>query len=305
MRLFIHKSKQGIIGEIAVLLSAVCFAMTSILFKTAYTLDLSPVQILALQSWIASSLLLLYGLFFNRKIFFISKRNSLLLVLQGLVGSLGTSILYAYALFFLPVSMATLLLYLYPVLVMGAGVVFLHKKVGLKETIALLLTLAGTTLASGIFSGVNGVPLVGVLLGIASAIAYTSFNLIGEVALQEVSPFTAMCYSQWFSSLGLMLYLRGNLFQIPWSSPEVWKIGIALATIASIFPFYLIMFGIKKIGSDRAAILSTFELPIAFILAALILREIPSLVQWAGGGFVLAGIILLNWRSSDEYEQTY
>ncbi|AHF06360.1 DMT family transporter [Desulfitobacterium metallireducens] len=299
-----EKNKQRIIGEGAVLLSAVCFAMTSMLIKTAFSLDLSPLQILALQSWIASLLLLLYGLIFNRKIFVVSKRNAVILVFQGLIGSLGTSLFYAYALLYLPVSVATLLLYLYPVLVLGAGVVFLHKKVGLMEKTALACTFVGTTLASGSFSGFEGIPLLGVLLGIIAAITYAFFNVVGEVALQEVSPLTAMAYSQWFSSLGLIFYLKGNILQLPWSNLDIWGIGLALATIASIVPFYLIMFGIQKVGSDRASILSTFELPVTFVMAALILKEIPRLAQWAGGGFVLVGIILLNWRSSHEREQT-
>lgn len=297
-----EKNKRELIGVGAVLLSAVCFALTSILIKTAYTLDLSPFQILALQSWIASLLLLLYSFLFDRKILRISKRTSLILAFQGLIGSLGTSVLYAYALLYLPVSMAILLLYLYPVLVLGVGGVFLHKKIGSKEKIALLCTLAGTTLASGILSGVGGIPLGGVLLGIAAAVAYASFNVVGEVALHEVSPMTAMCYSQWFSSLGLILYFKGDILQIPWSSPGVLGMGVAFATIASILPFYLILVGIQKIGSDKAAILSTFELPVTFFMAAFILKEIPSPAQLLGGGFVLGGIILLNWRNSYERE---
>lgn len=302
--LIVEKNKDEMIGIGAVLLSAVCFGMTSILIKTAFNLDLSPLQILALQSWLASLLLFVYGLLFNHKMFTISKRNAVILLFQGLIGSLGTSMFYAYALLYLPVAVATLLLYLYPVLVLGAGVIFLHKKVGSMEKVALICTFLGTVLASGSFSGFEGIPLVGVLLGIAAALAYAFFNVMGEIALQEVSPLTAMCYSQWFSSLGLIFYLKGNILQISWSNPNIWGIGIALATIASILPFYLIMFGIKKVGSDRASILSTFELPVTFIMAALILKEIPSLAQWAGGGFVLAGIILLNWRSSHEREQT-
>lgn len=294
------KSKQQVLGVGAVLLSATCFSLTSILIKTAFSLGLNPFQTLALQSWLASFLLLFYGLIFERRLFKISRRTALILSFQGLAGSLGTSILYAYALLYLPVSVAILLLYLYPVLVLGAGVVFLHKKIGPKEGIALLLTLVGTTLASGIFTGVAGVALGGVLLGLAAAVAYAIFNVVGEMALQEVSPLTAMSYSQWFSSLGLILYFRGDIFQIPWSSPEVWGMGIALATVASIFPFYLILVGIQKIGSDKAAILSTFELPVTFLMAALFLNEIPNLIQMAGGGLVLGGIILLNWRGSNE-----
>lgn len=302
--MIVEKNKDEIIGVGAVLLSAVCFAMTSILIKTAFNLDLTPLQILALQSWLASLLLLVYGLLFDHKMFAVSKRNAVRLLFQGVIGSLGTSMFFTYALLYLPVSVATLLLYLYPVLVLGAGFMFLNKKVGSMEKIALACTFLGTILASGSLSGFEGIPLVGVLLGIAAALAYAFFNVMGEVALQEVSPLTAMCYSQWFSSLGLIIYLKGNILQLPWSNPNIWGMGIALATIASILPFYLIMFGIKKVGSDRASILSTFELPVTFIMAALILKEIPSLAQWVGGGFVLVGIMLLNWRSSHEREQT-
>lgn len=285
-------------GVAAVLLSATCFAFTSILFKTAFRIGLGPFEILALQSWIASILLLAYNFLFRREVFKVTKRTLLALAFQGIIGSLGTSILYAYALIYLPVSVAILLLYLYPVLVLTAGVVFWNKKVSPHEIIALLLTFTGTILASGFFLGVGKIPLLGVIFGLASAFAYAVFNLVGELAVQKISPLGVMSFSQWFSSLGLLMYFHGRWVNIPWQEFQIWIIGLALATIASILPFYLILVGIKYIGSDQAAILSTFELPMTFILAALILQEFPRWNQWVGGALVLAGIILLNWRHS-------
>lgn len=271
--------------------------MTSILLKTAFNIGLTPFETLALQSWLASALLVLFTVIFKREIFRVSARTLGVLAFQGLIGSLGTSVLYAYALVHLPVSVAILLLYLYPVLVLGAGVLFWHKSVGRQEIFALLLTLTGTLLASGVLAGVGEVSLIGVLLGLASAVAYAIFNVVGEVALREISPLAAMSFSQWFSSIGLILYIRGGWTHIPWHTLQIWWIGIALATIASIFPFYLILVGIQHIGSDQAAILSTFELPMTFLLAALFLREFPGWNQWIGGMLVLAGIVLLNWHS--------
>ena len=107
-------------------------------------------------------------------------RTLRLLAIQGVVGALGTSLLYAYALKFLPVSVAILLLYLYPALVLVAGVIIWHKRVGRQEMTAFFLTLAGTTLASGIFSGVSGVALVGIILGLASALACAVLNIVGN-----------------------------------------------------------------------------------------------------------------------------
>jgi len=283
-------------GVAAVLVSATCFGGTSILIKKAYTYGLTPVQVMFLQSWIASALLLAYNLAFNRSMFVIDPKTLGVLALQGLVGSLGTSLLYSYSLLYLPVSVAILLLYLYPGLVMGASAVFWHRRVSGREAGALLLTLMGTALASGIFSGIGPVAKTGILLGIGSALAYTVFNVVGELALADESPLRVMSFAQWFSSLGLLVYLREQALALPWQLASTWTIGLALATIASIAPFYLLLVGIKYLGADKAAILSTFELPMTFVLAALLLAEFPHWHEWLGGSLVLAGIVILNWR---------
>jgi drug/metabolite transporter (DMT)-like permease len=290
-------------GVGAVLTSGTGYACMSILLKRAYQLGLGPIQVIALQSWIASILLLIYAVCFKRDIFLkIPLKMIILLVIQGVVGAMGTSLLYAYALMFLPVSVAILLLYLYPAMVLAVGVILWHKQVGRKELAAFFLTLGGTTLASGIFSGVSGVAIVGILLGLASAIAYAVFNLIGEVVLAKVSPLVAMCFTQWTCAISLLIVSKGEVMSIPWQNAETWETGLLLATVASIIPFYMILLGIERLGSDQAAILSTFELPMTFVLAAIFLNEFPTLVQWVGGSLVLIGILLLNWRNKKNEE---
>jgi drug/metabolite transporter (DMT)-like permease len=294
---FLKANRRGFKGATAVLLSATCFAGTSILFKIAFRLGLTPEQTLALQSWFASFILLAFAVYqkkWDKNVF--NKRTMGILVFQGLAGCLGTSLIYAYSLLYLPVSVAILLLYLYPVLVLAAGVLLWQKKINVHEIMALLLTLAGTVLASGVLSGVGAISLKGIILGLMAAVCYAIFNLTGEAALKRVSPLVSLSYSQWFTSLALILLLREDAFLISWQSGSVWVLGLVLATVASILPFYFMLVGIRFIGSDKASILSTFELPMTFVLAALFLHEFPEWKQWAGGGLVLVGIILLNWR---------
>lgn len=292
--------KRRLQGVAAVLTAGTGYAFMSILVKRAFELGLGPIQVIALQSWIASILLLIYAVVFNREIFKVQLGTLGLLVIQGVVGALGTSLLYAFSLMFLPVSVAILLLYLYPAIVVAAGVLIWHKKVGRQEWVALLLTLGGTTLASGIFSGVGSVAVIGIVLGLAAAMAYAIFNIVGEIVLARVSPLVAMCFTQWFCAIALLVILKGDITSIPWQNSETWEIGLLLATVASILPFYMILVGIDRLGADQVAILSTFELPMTFILAAIFLVEFPTGDQWIGGGLVLSGILLLNWRRNGE-----
>ena len=300
--------KRRLQGVAAVLIAGTGYACMSMLVKGAFRLGLGPIQVIALQSWIASALLLIYVVFFKREVFKVPLRTLGLLVIQGVVGALGTSLLYAYSLKFLPVSVAILLLYLYPALVLGAGVLIWHKRVGLQELTALLLTLGGTTLASGIFTGVGAVAWIGVVLGLAAAMAYAVFNILGEIVLAKVSPLVAMCFTQWICAIALLVIMKGDIMSIPWQDAQTWEVGLMLATVASIIPFYMILVGIERLGADQAAILSTFELPMTFILAALFLNEFPTGDQWVGGSLVMSGILLLNWRRNGEQrneENTY
>jgi drug/metabolite transporter (DMT)-like permease len=297
--------KRRLQGIGATLIAGTGYALMSILVKGAYQIGLSPIQVIALQSWLASLLLLIYAVLFKREIFRINSRILRLLAVQGLVGALGTSLTYAYALKFLPVSVAILLLYLYPALVLAAGVIIWHKRVGRQELTAFLLTLAGTTLASGIFSGVSEVAWLGIVLGLASAMACAVLNIIGELVLAKVSPLVTMCYTQWICAIGLLFVLKGDILSIPWQNAQTWETGLLLATVASIIPFYMIFVGIDRLGADQAAILSTFELPMTFMMAAIFLNEFPTGDQWVGGSLVMGGILLLNWRFKGEssYEQ--
>ena len=282
-------------GVAAVLLSAVSFAFSSILYKIAYKSGLPPAQILALHTWIGAVILLGYVAFFRRHILRVNWRVLGVMALVGLVGKLGTNILVAYALLYLPASLAILLLYLYTVFVVAAGILFLHKKAQTKELLALALVVSGAFLASGIVSGVETVSLLGVLLALGSALCYTVYNILGEVSLKSISPLTVMSFTQWFASLGIFGYLGKEVTVIPWGNIQMWVLGLALAFASSLLPFYLVLFGIKRIGSGQAAILSTIELPMTYMLSAILLGELPARNQTIGGILVLAGVILLNW----------
>lgn len=293
-------TQKALWGVGATLLSSTFYGLSTVIIKLSYRLELKPMEVLGLQAWSSSFILLVIALIFKREVFRQNRKTLSVLAVQGLLGSLASSILIFNALHYLPVPVAMVLLYTYPAIVLGAGVLLWDKMVSSKEWLALGLTLAGNVIASGILFTNVTVSVIGLIIGLGSAVAYSVLNLGGEVAMRQVSPVAVLMFSQWFSGLGLLLYFRGDITSLPWQRPELWMIGFVLAVFASIIPFYLLMIGIKYIGSDKAAIISTFELPMSYLFAMLILKEWPTLGQWVGGSLVFAGIILLNWRSKNE-----
>ncbi|HEX3015772.1 MAG TPA: DMT family transporter [Desulfobacteria bacterium] len=286
-------------GYTAVVLAACFFAQISILTKFAYSLGMTPWQILTLQSLVAFLVLYIYMRRFKPELLKISDKMLVRLLVYSIVGSLTTSALSYYALLYLPASLSIMLLFTYPALVVIGAYLFFHQRVLTHQIIALLLTLAGTMLSTRFWQvTANSLQFKGILFGLGSALAYAFFNLYGEHILAKTEPLTTLVYVQFFSALALIgwqipAYLRGSAVLFG-NLPQL-LLGIVMATLTSLLPFWLLLEGIKQIGSAKASIIGSLELPATFLLAFIFLHEKFNLWQAIGAGLILTGILLIRY----------
>jgi len=78
--------------------------------------------------------------------------------------------------------------------------------------------------------------------------------------------------------------------------PRAWAAAGALAVLSTVLPIAAFLAGMRRVGPATAAILSTGELVVTVGLAVALLGEALAPAQLAGGGLVLAGVVLLQWR---------
>ena len=78
-------------------------------------------------------------------------------------------------------------------------------------------------------------------------------------------------------------------------SHAFWLIALMTA-LTNVLPLLLFSASIKRIGAQRAAVVSTIGPPSTFILASVILGEAMHSVQIVGAGFIIAGIVVLETR---------
>ena len=75
--------------------------------------------------------------------------------------------------------------------------------------------------------------------------------------------------------------------------------GVLLAIIATVIPTFFISNGLKKIGSNNVAIISSIG-PVSTILQAhFVLGEKLSVAQIAGTILVIGGVLLTGWFNRD------
>jgi len=274
-------------GAGLVALSAASFGAMAIFARFAFADGIEVSALLFLRFLIAAAVMAVVMMVTKRP--WPRGRNRAVLVLMGGVGYVGQSLCFFLALNHASAGLVALLLYLYPFLVTVIGVMFLGERMTRLRAAAVLAALLGTGLTIG--SGLGGSPL-GIALGVAAALIYSVYILVGSRVLREEEPLGAATVVMLSAAVvfGLGVILASPRFP---ASIAGWSSVLAIALVSTVLAMVGFFAGMKRLGASDAATLSTLEPVVTFVLAAVFLDESVTLIQVAGGVVVLAAVIAL------------
>jgi drug/metabolite transporter, DME family len=215
------------------------------------------------------------------------------LVLLGVCIGLVNAVYYV-AIDRLPVAVALVLQYTAPAMVVVYTAVRLRRRPRNEVVVAVALALAGVALVSGLLGAdLGSVDTLGVVMGLASAVLFATYTLVGEDVTRAYGPLGAMFRA--FSIAG-SLWIVWQIFNgfphelfDPENLPRVILIGLG-ATLA---PFLLYLWGVERVRAERAAIAATLEPVLGAVVAWVFLDQVLEVVQVLGGALVIAAVILI------------
>jgi drug/metabolite transporter (DMT)-like permease len=272
--------------------SACCFGSLGIFGKLAYRLGLTTPQLLSYRFALAALLLWLAAAVVRQGL---PPRRSLIgLAIMGGIGYVGQSGSYFGALHFIPVSTAALLLYTFPVVVTLLARLLFGEPLGWTKLTAVALAVIGTLLV--VQAQVRVASPIGLILGLTSAAVYSGYILYGSRLLPGIPPVsaTATIVTAAATVWSGFAAATGQL-AVNWTPSRV-ALLVGFAVIATTIPVLAFILGLRLVGASRAAILSTFEPASSVLLAVLILGEAANPIQYLGGAFILASVVLLEGR---------
>ena len=291
--------QPGPVGAVFCLLSAIGFGAMAVFGKLAYDEGVTVGDLLLVRFGIAAAVMLVIvrargGL--RHGLGSLPRRTAVAAFLMGAVGYAAQSASYFAALDRIDASLLTLLLYLYPVLVMVGAVVLRREHWSGRRATALGLALLGMLLVlSG--AATDRFDWLGAGLGVVSALVYTTYILIGYRVLTGISPIplTALVCCGAFSTYAVATVVRGGPTLGFGTAGWGWLVAVALvSTVGAIILFFA---GLARVGPSVASILSVLEPVVTIGLAAAIFGESLSGGQLAGGALVLAAVLVVQWRA--------
>jgi len=213
-----------------------------------------------------------------------------LLFTRGFIGSISLAAFY-YTLIHLPLADATILQQTAPVWTAVLALPVLGERVGFREALLALSSLAGVVVISRptfLFGGVDaGLPTLTVLIGLVGAIftagAYVSVRMLGRTE----DPIVIVFWFSLVSTVGSLPFLPLG-FVIPDLRELLILLLVGLATYSG---QRFLTIGLRQERATKATVIGYLQIVFAALWGVLILREVPD--RWTVGGAAI--IILCSW----------
>lgn len=220
---------------------------------------------------------------------------------MGIFGYYLSSLFDFIGLQYVSAGLERLILFLYPTFAVLINTFYFKTKLSRIQVLALLLTYIGigTAYWGEIRSAQYGPQFFyGSFMIFLCAVTY-SFYLVGTGRLvNAVGATRYTAYAMLAASAGIFThFLLTHPVQNVVMTSSLAGYGIALAIIATVLPSFMMSVGMKKIGSNNVAIITSIG-PVSTILQAhFFLGETIIPEQILGTALVIVGVILIGWQS--------
>ena len=210
----------------------------------------------------------------------------------GMLGYYLASYLDFAGLEYITAQLDRLILMTSPIFVVLISAIFHKRSLSPVKLGALFLSYGGLALIFWQDLGLDGTSVItGSLLVLGAAIAYAVYQILAKPLIDEMGArlFTSIA----MSAAGAVVMVQFALTHSPGDlivSPSAMWLMLAMGTVSTVLPAYLIATSIGIIGSGPTAVIGNISPLVTIVLAVNILGEVFSFWHGAGAAMVLIGI---------------
>ena len=279
--------RATLIGSLQVIIAATCWGTLGIFSTQLGALGFDSVQISTLRIVTAGMLALVLLPKLLAAFAALTLRAWGGLALQSLIGVLGMSLCYFFAVAQVGVGMAVALLYTAPVFSLVLAKLILNEPITPKSALLAIVAVAGVAcLMAGDGFTVN----LGVVVGLLSGLCYALYGILGKKAMRLNHATHMVFFSSLAFSSVVLLFLPqtyatyGALFSLP---SYALLLALGLSFVGTIAPFFLYMSALQKLPATRASVFTIIEPLTAIILASVLLSQQLQSVQMVGVALIV------------------
>jgi drug/metabolite transporter (DMT)-like permease len=291
-----------------VIVAAILWGTLGVFGKELNGYGFAPEQIVFIRAIGASVTLIIYSIIKNAKLLKIKLRDSVYFVGTGIISFVFFNWCYFIAVNETSLSVAAILLYTAPSIVMVLSVILFKEKITARKFLSLVLTFVGCIFVTTFSQGTGyEITVTGILAGLGAGLGYALYSIFGRYALEKYDSITVTLYTFIFASIGLILVTDVNemitLFSnARFSNSNAIYYLVTLGPLATALPFLLYTKGLSYLETSRASIIATLEPIVATVIGILLYGEPVTLFKIAGISIVIIAVSIIKEKGGSIQE---
>lgn len=303
---------KGVGGYVFAALAAASYGTNPVFAKPLYTDGMNPDSVLLFRYAFGIALLGLLMIWngwrrHNLSTAFRVNRHSLpQLVILGILMALSSLTLFL-SYNYMPVGIASTLLFTYPILVAVIMTLIYHERMSWLVVVCLLLACTGIGLLCETGNGPlfnlqnpsEGVSpfMIGALLVFLSSLSYAIYLVgLNKTRVRTIASMPATFYVLCF---GLLLFVWRVGMSSPFTLPQhglMWLNLVALGLLPTVVSLIFTAMAIQRIGSTQTALFGALEPVTAVVLGIIFLGESLNLRELVGMALIFVSVTLVVYR---------
>jgi drug/metabolite transporter (DMT)-like permease len=222
------------------------------------------------------------------------RKNIGIYVMLGVVGIVGFNLFFFYALRYTSANNAALIMATNPLLTTLLAAAMLDERPGMRHLVALPIALAGVAvvITHGNLNSLLALQLsIGDVLMLCADIFWALYNVLCRRYMPQASP---LVNTTWIIAAGAAVLLCVALGSDAHLAPLGDKAAVSILVMAvggTVLAYLFWGMGIARLGAARASIFLNL-IPVFTMLLGVLIEDMPTAPQLAGGLLVLGGVTI-------------
>jgi drug/metabolite transporter (DMT)-like permease len=293
-----------LLGVLILVVANMGFSTKAVIIKLMYQYHVDTFSVIALRMLMSAPVYIVVAIVLAQRKDNVplTKKELLSVAGLGILSYYISSMLDFWGLQYISAGVERLILFTYPTMVLVISAVLFKKKIGTPQYIAMILTYIGVAIAYVAERGLGDQKnvVLGASLIFTCAITYSFFVVGTGELVKRLGSIKFTCYAMLAATVPALIqsgiHDGMNIFNF---QTEVYSLAVWMAVVATVFPTFMIVEGIRLVGANNSGIIGFVGPVWTIFLANWLLGEPITLMQCIGTAIVLAGVFLISWKGKN------
>ena len=284
---------------IYILLSGMLWGCMGVFVRVLNKQGIASMDIVFLRAIVTAVAMVIFLFIFHRRMLKIHWKDFWCFLGTGIASITFFNFCYFKAIMMTSLSVAAVLLYTAPAIVMILSYILFREAFTVRKVIAIVMTFFGCMLVTGMLGQQQAITTTGLLDGLGAGLGYAFYSIFSRYALEKgYHSLTITCYTFIVTTVVSVFFTNvSKVSMVVFSSPLYVMLTVALGLICTVAPYLLYTLGLQEVDNSHAAIIASIEPVTATVLGFVVFGEDITVVKMMGMILVLGGMAVCNKKA--------